>query len=122
MQVVERNGVMVLLDAYNASPSSMRGAIETFMDLPVAGSRVLILGQMNELGEESARAHRELSEFVQSLNVPYVATFGPLWAEYELQDPVESIEELRELFSDLKPGDAALIKGSRSLELERVLG
>ena len=122
MQVLERNGVMVLLDAYNASPSSMRGAIETFMDLPVVGKRVLILGQMNELGEESARAHQEIGGYVRGQKVDRVATFGPIAASYGMGQPAGSIEELRELFSGLKSGDAVLIKGSRSLELERVIG
>jgi UDP-N-acetylmuramoyl-tripeptide--D-alanyl-D-alanine ligase len=122
MQVIERNGVMVLLDAYNASPSSMRGAIETFMDLPVEGHRVLILGQMNELGEESDRAHQELGGYVRSLELDQVATFGPIALGYGLGEPAGTIVELRALFSGLKAGDAALIKGSRSLELERVLG
>ena len=121
MEVIDRDGVMVLLDAYNASPPSMKGAIETFMELPVSGRRAMFLGQMNELGEESARAHRELSEYVQRLDVHYVATYGPLWSEHGLQEPVESIKDLQELFADLRPGDAILIKGSRSLQLEKVL-
>ncbi|MCC7230364.1 MAG: UDP-N-acetylmuramoyl-tripeptide--D-alanyl-D-alanine ligase [Fimbriimonadaceae bacterium] len=121
MQVLERNGVKVLLDAYNASPASMAGAIETFATLPCEGKRFAILGQMNELGDESARAHRELASLVQSMHLDSVATFGPLWREYGLQEPVESIAELRKLFADLEPGDAILIKGSRSLELEKVL-
>jgi UDP-N-acetylmuramoyl-tripeptide--D-alanyl-D-alanine ligase len=121
MQVIDRGGVMVLLDAYNASPSSMRSAIDTFMALPVSGRRAIVLGQMNELGSESAKAHRELSDYVSSLNVPTVATFGPLWSELGLQAPAESIDELKGLLVDMRPGDAILIKGSRSLQLEKVL-
>ncbi len=121
MQVLERDGVKILLDAYNASPSSMMGAIQTFMELPVTGKRCAFLGQMNELGDQSMRAHSDLTEYVQSLGFDYVATYGPLWSEFALQDPAESIDELKELLSDLQPGDAILIKGSRSLELERVL-
>ena len=120
MQVLEKDGVKILLDAYNASPASMKGAIETFMELPVEGKRVAILGQMNELGDESDRAHRELGEFVKSLNLA-VLTFGPLAVGYELGEPVESISDLKSQISDLKAGDAILIKGSRSLELEKVL-
>ena len=120
MQVLERDGVKVLLDAYNASPASMRGAIETFMSLPVSGKRVAILGQMNELGDESDRAHRELGEFVKSLDLEALA-FGPLAAGYGLGEPAESISDLKSQISELMAGDAILIKGSRSLELEKVL-
>lgn len=121
MQVLERNGVKILLDAYNASPASMAGAVETFAALPCDGKRVAIIGQMNELGEESAQAHRELAALVQSMHLDQVATFGALWREHGLQEPAESIAELRALFEHLEPGDAILVKGSRSLELEKVL-
>ncbi|MBC8065020.1 MAG: UDP-N-acetylmuramoyl-tripeptide--D-alanyl-D-alanine ligase [Chlorobia bacterium] len=120
MQVLEKDGVKILLDAYNASPASMRGAIETFMSLPVSGKRVAILGQMNELGDESDRAHRELGEYMKTLDLAALV-FGPLSAGYGLGAPVESISDLKSQISDLKEGDAILIKGSRSLELEKVL-
>lgn len=120
MQVLEKDGVKVLLDAYNASPASMRGAIETFMSLPVSGKRVAILGQMNELGDESDRAHRELGEYVKTLGLTPLP-FGPLAVGYGLGEPVETISDLKSQISDLKAGDAILIKGSRSLELETVL-
>lgn len=120
MQVLERNGVKILLDAYNASPASMMGALQTFMELPVEGRRCLFLGQMNELGEESERAHRELGAYVRTLGLDHVATYGPLAAEYG-SDPAPSIESLKQFLGNLESGDAILIKGSRSLELEKVL-
>jgi UDP-N-acetylmuramoyl-tripeptide--D-alanyl-D-alanine ligase len=121
MQVIERNGVKILLDAYNASPASMMGALQTFMELPVEGNRCLILGQMNELGDESVRAHRELGDYVKTLGLDQLATYGPLASGYG-SDPVPSIDALRLMLNNLQPGDAVLIKGSRSLELEKVLG
>jgi UDP-N-acetylmuramoyl-tripeptide--D-alanyl-D-alanine ligase len=120
MQVLERNGVKILLDAYNASPASMIGAIETFMKLPVDGRRIAILGQMNELGEESERAHRELGEFVKNLDL-HAIPYGPLALSYDLGEPFTEIANLKSEIANLKSGDAVLIKGSRSLELERVL-
>ncbi len=120
MQVLERNGVKILLDAYNASPASMMGAIETFMSLPVTGKRMAILGQMNELGDESDRAHREIGEYVRALDLATLV-YGPLAVEYGLDEPAQSISDIKERISNLRNGDAILIKGSRSLELERVL-
>jgi UDP-N-acetylmuramoyl-tripeptide--D-alanyl-D-alanine ligase len=120
MQVLERNGVKILLDAYNASPASMKGAIDTFMSLPVSGRRMAILGQMNELGEQSDQAHRDLGEYLETLGLETV-TYGPIAGGYGLGEPAESISNLKSQISELREGDALLIKGSRSLELEKVL-
>ena len=121
MQVLEWRGIHVLLDAYNASPASMRAAIDTFIELPSEGNRYAIIGQMNELGAESELAHRELIDYVQQQEFADVWTFGDLWAQYCLSAPEPDIESLRSSIAILKPGDSILIKGSRSLELERVL-
>jgi len=120
MEVIERNGVHILLDAYNASPASMTGAIETFIGLPVVGRRYAILGQMNELGETSAVEHRKVGEYVVNSPIDKVVGYGLLATDYGFP-VVNSLEELKAFYSELQPGDAILIKGSRSLELERVL-
>ena len=99
----------------------MRAAIETFIELPSEGNRYAIIGQMNELGAESELAHRELINYVQQQEFADVWTFGDLWAKYGLSAPEPDIESLRSSVAILKPGDSILIKGSRSLELERVL-
>ena len=120
MEVIVRDGIHILLDAYNASPASMTGAIETFAGLPVDGRRYAILGQMNELGATSADEHRKVGEFIKGATIHKVVGYGPLAADYGLS-VATSIDDLKAFYADLKPGDAILIKGSRSLELERVL-
>ncbi|HJP82611.1 MAG TPA: UDP-N-acetylmuramoyl-tripeptide--D-alanyl-D-alanine ligase, partial [Fimbriimonadaceae bacterium] len=111
MQVLEWRGIHVLLDAYNASPSSMRAAIDTFMELPCEGNRYAIIGQMNELGAESELAHRELINYMQQQELANVWTFGDLWAQHGLSAPEPDIESLRSSITILKPGDSILIKG-----------
>ena len=59
-----RSGIEVVDDSYNANPSSMMAALSAFLAEPVKGKRYACLGDMRELGEESAVAHRELLEFV----------------------------------------------------------
>jgi UDP-N-acetylmuramoyl-tripeptide--D-alanyl-D-alanine ligase len=121
MEVREWQGAKVLLDAYNASPSSMIGAIKTFRELPCEGRRVVILGQMNELGDETERAHAQIADLVRDSDFDRVFVYGDVSRNYGLGEPASSIEELRSSISDLTVGDAILIKGSRSLELEKVL-
>lgn len=121
MQVLEKDGVKALLDAYNASPSSMLGAIQTFMELPVEGRRLAVLGQMNELGEHSEQAHREIGDYVKAIGLTAIP-FGEQAGAYGLGEALTDIEQVRSMVFSLSAGDAVLVKGSRSLMLERVLG
>lgn len=132
MEVLDVKGVRVLLDAYNASPPSMAAAIETAMELPGSGNRHAILGEMRELGEYSESAHRALGELIAQSGLASVALIGPptAWArdsaEKKGMNP-QSIVSLQDVsqargFLELIPkGDTVLIKGSRSIELERVV-
>jgi UDP-N-acetylmuramoyl-tripeptide--D-alanyl-D-alanine ligase len=132
MEVIDRAGVRILLDTYNASPPSMIAALETYADLPVAGRRLAILGEMRELGDYTQEAHRQLGRALVRHPLDHVMLFGkPMaWAAEEAIQAgmsenrlqfAQTMEELRALVADARPGDAVLIKGSRSLELERAL-
>jgi len=132
MQLIDRDGVKVLLDAYNAAPPSMMAALETLAKLPSNGQRLAILGQMNELGDATAEAHRQVGRLVARMGLARVALVGPLAVHYRegalaagmdsgrismTDDP----DQLKEFLAGSKPGDVVLIKGSRSLALEKVL-
>ena len=69
-------GVVVLNDAYNASPSSMRAALETFGRLPVRGRRIAVLGEMRELGEIAAVEHAQVGELVADARGAVLVTVG----------------------------------------------
>jgi len=123
-QVIERGTNVFLQDAYNANPTSMRGAIEAFHKME-AERRVLILGDMLELGEDSAREHADIGKLVDSLGFDQVILVGEAFqpvAEQINALHFPDAETLREWFRK-HPFEHThwLIKGSRSIRLEQVL-
>ncbi len=127
-EVVELDGgVTVVNDCYNANPMSMRAALEHLASTP-AQRRVAVLGTMAELGPEGPRFHREIGELSDRLGIDVLITVGeaalpigePFGGErYAAASPEEAGSMLEEL---ARPGDRVLVKGSRSVGLERVLG
>jgi UDP-N-acetylmuramoyl-tripeptide--D-alanyl-D-alanine ligase len=118
---------MVFLDAYNANPSSMRLAISEFMEVD-GPKKLLILGDMNELGENSKKYHVELGEYVakfQNIKVIFIGRFRSFFEDGLGRQPdlvgesVRSIEN--EVVELIKQQDITLIKASRSLQLESIL-
>lgn len=132
MEIVERDGVTIVLDTYNASPPSVIAALETIRDLGSPGTVTVILGEMKELGAFTEEAHRLVGRAVASF-APLSTVFYGEPMRYALDEAIRqgypsssiveatSIEQLRAIVLDLKRGDTVLIKGSRSLELERIL-
>lgn len=132
--VRRHGGVLLVNDAYNANPDSMRAAIDTFRDI-AAGSaqRVVVMGDMLELGEEAAELHEEAGRAIaEAGDVDLLICVGPLAAragavvQAELGPErallVASLDDggAEEIARTLRKGDAALLKGSRSMRLERI--
>ena len=127
-EVVELGGgVTVVNDCYNANPMSMRAALEHLAASP-AERRIAVLGTMAELGPDGERYHREVGRRADELGVDVLITVGepavPYGDEFGGQRyPVGTPEEAGELLEELaQPGDRVLVKGSRSVGLERVIG
>jgi UDP-N-acetylmuramoyl-tripeptide--D-alanyl-D-alanine ligase len=130
---VMAGGVTVIDDAYNANPESVRAALETFAEVAAgAARRVVVLGDMLELGGESPELHAEVGRRLAELNTADVAVFvGPL-SEAGARAMSGARAAVRH-FADkgpstvaavaglLRPGDCVLLKGSRGMALERVL-
>jgi UDP-N-acetylmuramoyl-tripeptide--D-alanyl-D-alanine ligase len=119
-------GVVVVNDCYNANPMSMRAALEHLAESP-ADRRIAVLGTMAELGEGSAGYHREIGERAAALGIDVLVTVGDAalgyiegfnGETYSVATPEEAGALLEEL---ARPGDRVLVKGSRSVGLERVL-
>jgi UDP-N-acetylmuramoyl-tripeptide--D-alanyl-D-alanine ligase len=126
-EVVELpGGVTVVNDCYNANPMSMRAALD-HLEASAAERRVAVLGTMAELGPDSERYHREIGSLAGQRGVDVLVPVGAEALAYTAgfdgeTHPVASAEEAGALLQELaRPGDRVLIKGSRSVGLERVL-
>ena len=126
-EVVELGGgVTVVNDCYNANPMSMRAALEHLAASP-ADRRIAVLGGMAELGEDGPRFHREIGHLADALGIDILVTVGELALPYaeefggDLHQGGDA-EEAGALLEEIAgPGDRVLVKGSRSVGLEKVL-
>lgn len=138
MEVVERaDGVIIVNDAYNANPDSMRAALRALVSMggrgPERRRTFAVLGEMRELGEDSFDEHDAIGRLAVRLDVTKLVAVGGRdaacmelgarnegsWGEESVlvSDADAAIELLR---SQLRPGDVVLVKASRSAGLERV--
>lgn len=126
-------GITFINDAYNANPESMRASLKTFTQ-SYTGRKIVVLGEMKELGEESDSLHYQLGEFCAGLPIDMLCVVGrsaltiiegaisakfSITKVYSFTDNAAASEELRSL---LKEGDCILFKASRAIKLEEVIG
>lgn len=133
MEVLERDGVTILLDTYNASPDSMIAALKALIELPCSGQRLAVIGEMRELGTYSESAHRAVGREIAESGLDRVALLGDQ-TEFVREEAIQtgysaskiffktSIEEVACFIESCEPGDLVLVKGSRALGLERAVG
>jgi UDP-N-acetylmuramoyl-tripeptide--D-alanyl-D-alanine ligase len=126
-EVVELpGGVVVVNDCYNANPMSMRAALDHLAESP-AERRIAVLGTMAELGPDSPDYHREIGAHAAERGVDLLVPVGEEALAYTAgfdgeTHPVATPEEAGALLEEVaRPGDRVLVKGSRSVGLERVL-
>lgn len=121
-QLIEKGTNKIILDAYNANPSSMKLAIENFSKLKVE-NKVLILGGMAELGAESIEEHKALINLIQKNNWKAVVLVGGDFLK--INHPFLSFENNTEakIWLQKQKFDHTylLVKGSRSIKLEKIL-
>ena len=120
-QVVEKNGKTLVLDTYNANPSSMALSLNNFSQF--TGSKTVIVGDMLELGEESVMEHQKIWELAQSLNLDEIITVGSIFKQINPSE--KSFKNTDELIEYLKQNPIKnkniLLKGSRGIALEKVI-
>jgi UDP-N-acetylmuramoyl-tripeptide--D-alanyl-D-alanine ligase len=114
------DGIVLVNDCYNANPVSMRAALDHLATL--GGSRrIAVLGEMAELGPGAAGYHREVGAHARAEGVDLLVGVGEPARDYEPDELVGAPAEAAELLvAQLEPGDAILVKGSRSAGLEAV--
>jgi UDP-N-acetylmuramoyl-tripeptide--D-alanyl-D-alanine ligase len=131
LEVVERDGITIVLDTYNASPDSTVAALQTLADVPARGRKIAILGEMKELGSFTESGHRLVGKALAQSSVSLaLLTGGPtsfiadearmagMPPDTVIELEVFDIEEVRRFLAGLVAGDVVLIKGSRALGLE----
>jgi UDP-N-acetylmuramoyl-tripeptide--D-alanyl-D-alanine ligase len=116
-------GGLLINDAWNASPLSMRAAIDHLVEIADGRTTVAVLGDMAELGPEAPRFHREIGEHVRAAGVAGLLAVGPLAAGYVegagFGEAVPDVDAAREAIVRLVlPGECVLIKASRAMRLE----
>lgn len=124
-QIVTRGSLKIILDAYNANPTSMKAALDSFAKLSDRHKSV-ILGDMFELGPEAATEHQAIADYVIGLDLEAIYLVGEHF--YEIRTQAKNLKKFRTFESldkalDLNALDdqTILIKGSRGMALERIL-
>ena len=126
---IKINGYKIIDDAYNASPSSMRLGIKRFSTLNSKNKKILIIGDMLELGHKTSSEHKKLGLFINNLNIDIVLAFGNsikktfsnLNDNFIYKNYFNKIESLKKKFDELvEKNDLVYLKGSRSTKLERI--
>lgn len=127
MQILDLSGLKILNDSYNANPESFSGAIETLLKIGGSGKKYIVAGDMLELGKDSVQYHREILEKITDTGFEGLFLFGPhfesaaklLHKSRDLYDSHEAIANA--LRKKASKGDIILIKGSRGMQMEKVL-
>ena len=124
------DGIVVLDDSYNSNPAAMERAIETLRGAATRGRRVLVSGDMLELGPYETTAHTRLGEQAAAAGIDLFVAVGPL--SRRAHDAARAAGRDSRHFDDsekaaawvaaaLRPGDLVLVKGSRGARMERVM-
>ncbi|MGY0407958.1 MAG: UDP-N-acetylmuramoyl-tripeptide--D-alanyl-D-alanine ligase, partial [Polaribacter sp.] len=121
-QIIHKKSNHIILDAYNANPSSMQVALENFSKLK-ASSKTIILGDMFELGLESAKEHQSIATLAAHLNFDCVFLVGEHFSKTETTNyKFKKFDDLQNyLLKKPLENQSILIKGSRGMQLERIL-
>lgn len=112
-------GCTVIDDTYNANPASMRAAIDVLAACP--GKRVLVLGDMGELGADAEQLHAEIGQYARAARLDGLLTLGEMSRAYagERYDTPEQLADA--LRPQLDNTTTVLVKGSRFMRMERVV-
>lgn len=119
------NGVKIIDDTYNANPYSLQAALEALTAFN--GKKILVLGDMKELGNESQLIHQSVGQQIRGAGVDYLFTYGELSAQTAATfgEGAYHFNEQAKLINALKPflynQTIILIKGSRSMHMEKIV-
>ncbi|OJE47623.1 UDP-N-acetylmuramoyl-tripeptide--D-alanyl-D-alanine ligase [Bacillus proteolyticus] len=127
-----KTGFTIINDAWNASPSSMKAAIETLEKLNVYQKKIIVIGDMLELGKKAETYHREIGKMLNEESIHYVFTYGELaeivaeearknYHTGKVQSFDNKAEIAKEVLKVITKKDVVLLKGSRGMALEEIV-
>ena len=127
---IKKNGYLIIDDTYNANFESFQLGISSFMKIQCKGKKILIIGDMKELGSESEKYHRDLGKYINTKEPNIVFSFGNLIHKtisqikkrkiiYQHFKTMDSL--IDNLQSILNKGDAIYLKASRSMKFENII-
>ena len=133
--VLGQNGERILSDVYNSNPTAVKEVVKTLTEVPAQGKKVLVLGDMLELGAASAELHASLADSISHEQFAEVYLIGTEMAAlrdrllaqgYPTSDlhyfaATAQAEMAQALAADLQAGDVVLLKASHGLHLEQTL-
>ena len=124
-EIIQFGSNKIYLDAYNANPTSIKAAISNF-DKEVISNKVLVLGDMFELGEHSEKEHQDVVDLIDNKNYKKVYLVGNIFFNCESKEEhIEKFKSLDEMSKAINLNDLhsmnILIKGSRGIGLEKLL-
>ena len=131
-ELIKANGFFILNDSYKSNPNSLRAALDTLYNMKQFSQKVLVLGDMQGLGEKEIEMHEEIGREIAPSEIEYIITIGPLSKSlakaskinfpenrvfsYDTNDEV--MENLKKI---IKPNAVILVKASRAFELENIV-
>ena len=126
-QLEEAGGLTLIDDSYNASPDSVRSALEVLAGRKVPGKRAAVLADMLELGSFSQQGHFQSGRHARELGIELLVAVGPLSKDTAAGFGPGAVwfatngEAIAYLKEHLSPGDAVLVKGSRGMHTEEIV-
>ncbi len=124
-QLIQKGSNRIIMDAYNANPTSMMASLKNFAEIKNS-QKMLILGDMLELGEHAAEEHQKIADFINQEDFDTVYLVGKHFAKVNTGIKPKKFDNIELLFDYLyqqKPVEDTLIliKGSRGIQLEKIL-
>ena len=123
-QISVKNNNTIILDAYNANPTSMCLALKAFKKTNYK-NKMIIVGDMFELGKDSNHYHQEIINRLEKINDCIIYIVGEYFCKTKHSDRIESFSTTKELINNLSKTNISnysiLIKGSRGMQLEKII-
>ena len=118
LELIELENFTLLNDSYNANPHSMKAAIDTIKKFP--GKKIAVLGSMDELGKDSIKLHQEIGEYAKNSGIEKLFSIGEDAKHYQ-GDHFKDVESIVNTLSKKHQKSVILVKGSRMMELNKLV-